>query len=233
MRLSTWPTDDGVGHLVILQHDAVPSATELSAWIDRARRRGFHTLRTGALFPDAARITLDAGFRPVDSLVLLHLDFDHLDLDRPDPADDFGGGTRLSRLWSRHHRAAAELDQEAFGTPWGNSARSLADIRRATPAHRARRVGSSRRLDAFAISGAGGRTGYVQRVAVRPDRRRAGLATELVADALDWMRSRQLTSALVNTGATNDAALALYERFGFRRLPERLTVAELSLGATP
>ncbi len=47
------------------------------------------------------------------------------------------------------------------------------------------------------------------------------------ADAIEWMRARQLTSALVNTGIDNGPALALYERFGFRRMREQLVIAEL------
>jgi ribosomal protein S18 acetylase RimI-like enzyme len=223
MRLDVWPTDSTVGHLIVLEHDAVPSPDELANWIERARRRGFRALRTGALFPDAASSVVDAGFRPLDSLVLLRVDLDGL---------GHGGesaGARVTRLWARHHPAAAHVDQLSFGAAWGNDAQSLADIRRATPAHWARRVGSGRRVDAFAISGAGGRTGYVQRLAVHPDHRRSGIANALVHDALAWMGARGLSSALVNTGEDNTAALALYERWGFRRLADRLTVAELDL----
>jgi [ribosomal protein S18]-alanine N-acetyltransferase len=225
MRLDAWPSDPSVGHLIVLEHDAVPSSDELAGWIERARRRDFRVLRTGALFPDAAFAVLEAGFRSLDSLVLLRIDLDDpAALDTPRPT-----GVRVTRLWARHHPAAAEVDRISFGATWGNDVRSLADIRRATPAHWARRVGSGRRVDAFAISGAGGRTGYVQRLAVHPDHRRSGIANALVHDALVWMRARGLSSALVNTGEGNAPALALYERWGFRRLGDRLTVAEFDL----
>ncbi|CAN5415161.1 hypothetical protein BH23ACT3_BH23ACT3_10160 [soil metagenome] len=216
-----------MGHLIVLEHDAVPSSDELAYWIERARRRGFRVLRTGALFPDAASAVLEAGFRLLDSLVLLRIDLDDpTALDAP-PQNGARGGVRVTRLWARQHEAAAAVDRVSFGATWGNDARSLADIRRATPAHWARKVGASRGVDAFAISGAGGRTGYVQRLAVHPDQRRSGIANALVDDAIAWMRSRGLSSALVNTGEDNTAALKLYERWGFRRLGDRLTVAEL------
>jgi ribosomal protein S18 acetylase RimI-like enzyme len=218
-----------VGHLIVLEHASVPAPDELGDVIERARRRGFRVLRTGALFPDAACAVLEAGFRPIDSLVLLRIDLDGPGaLDAPELVGA-RGSVRVSRLWARHHSAAAEVDRVSFGATWGNDARSLADIRRATPAHWARKVGTSRGVAAFAISGAGGRTGYVQRLAVHPDQRRAGIANALVHDALVWMRSRGLSSALVNTGEENAAALGLYERWGFRRLGDRLTVAELDL----
>jgi len=212
---------------MVLEHGAVPDENELAVWIRRARRRGFRSLRTGALFPDATRSVLGAGFHAIDSLVLLRIDLAAVAPAMPRPRAD--GQHRVTRLWARHHAAAAALDRQAFGPMWGNDTRSLADIRRATPAHWARRVGPGRCVDAFAISGAGGRTGYVQRLAVHPDRRREGLAGALLNDSLEWMRARGLDSALVNTGATNEAALELYERWGFQRLDDHLTVAELDL----
>jgi ribosomal-protein-alanine N-acetyltransferase len=77
----------------------------------------------------------------------------------------------------------------------------------------------------FAISGWGGHTGYVQRVAVHRDHRRRGVARALVIDALAWMSALPLTAAYVNTGIDNTAALALYEDLGFERLDERLVIA--------
>ena len=77
-----------------------------------------------------------------------------------------------SRAW--HHSRAAEVDQDAFGRIWGNDAASVADIRLATPHHRARMVSDGGRMAGFAISGWGGNTGYVQRVAVHHEHRRRG-----------------------------------------------------------
>ncbi|MEX2626804.1 MAG: GNAT family N-acetyltransferase [Ilumatobacteraceae bacterium] len=228
MRLEPWPTDPTVGHLVLLEYQSVPTVAEIDEMVERARRQGHVSVRTSALFPSATDVVLEAGFEPLDSLALLRADL--LD-DAPDRTghdqtghDQSGTGAhRVRRLWATQHARAAGVDQLAFGPTWGYDARSLAATRRATPAHRARRVG---RIDGYAISGAGGSTGYVQRLAVRPDRQRQGIADTLVADALAWMRSRRIDSVLVNTGVDNVAALRLYERHGFRELPDRLTVAE-------
>jgi ribosomal-protein-alanine N-acetyltransferase len=84
-------------------------------------------------------------------------------------------------------------------------------------------------LVGFAISGAAADTGYVQRLAVAPDHRRAGLARLLVDDSLAWMRRRGANSAMVNTGVGNEAALALYDSIGFVRLDSELTIAELKV----
>ena len=58
---------------------------------------------------------------------------------------------------------------------------------------------------------------------------RTGLGLALVADSLGWMARWRVTSALVNTALDNDAALELYDRTGFVRLPTQLRVYERSL----
>ena len=131
-------------------------------------------------------------------------------------------------MWQRG--AAATVDTAAFGPEWGNDTDGLTEIERATPRHRSRWAGPAggRRttLAAMAISGAAGRTGYLQRIAVLPAAQRQGLGGALVADALGWMQSLGLAEVLVNTGVTNRPALELYARFGFVRLPDVLTIGE-------
>ena len=102
-------------------------------------------------------------------------------------------------------------------------------IRRATPIYRARQLSVEGQIVAFAISGAAGSTGYLQRLAVDPRHQRRGRGQSLVADALCWMHDRHLANALVNTAIGNVAALALYDQFGFRQRADRLTIAELDL----
>jgi ribosomal protein S18 acetylase RimI-like enzyme len=87
----------------------------------------------------------------------------------------------------------------------------------------------SRSLAGFAISGAAGDHGYLQRLAVDPTRRRQGIALALVVDALHWMQDLDLGTVLVNTGRSNEAALRLYESVGFERLDDELLIAELRL----
>ncbi len=111
---------------------------------------------------------------------------------------------------------AAALDQLAFAAPWANTASALGDIVAATPQARARCVHIDGEMVAFSICGRASRWGYVQRLAVHPDARRQGLAAQLLADALRWMRRRDVQRVLVNTAIDNVAALALYRA---QRLP--------------
>lgn len=233
-RLRPWSGDPRIGHLIFLDHGRLPTDAELAAALDRAARHRFTAVRTSAMFPAAAALLERIGFAPIDHLALLRLDaLGHRRLARP------ARPTRPLRPWQR--RAAAEVDRAAFGTEWGNDAGGLAEIQRATPRQRSRWVpgpsggrGHARahRLAGMAISGAAGRTGYLQRLAVHPHAQRTGLATVLVEDALGWMQRLGLTEVLVNTGVTNRPALELYQRMGFVRLPEVLTIAEYPFDTT-
>jgi len=221
-RMRQWPNDPTVAHLVFLDHLDVPTPAVVTAAIDHARRCGARAIRTSALFPPAADVVLAAGFEPIDHLALLRR---RLDTGAPpSPAT----ATRPLLPWQ--HAAAARVDRAAFGPLWGNDATALRDIRRATPDHRARGVRDGGDMVGFAISGAAREHGYLQRLAVDPARRRQGLATALVLDALRWMHDRGAMSALVNTGTSNDAALALYDGLGFERLDDVLVIAELRVG---
>jgi ribosomal-protein-alanine N-acetyltransferase len=59
---------------------------------------------------------------------------------------------------------------------------------------------------------------YVQNIAVVPDHRRRGLGARLLTALLDDARRRGFTKVGLEVRVDNDAAIALYERFGFRRV---------------
>ncbi len=104
----------------------------------------------------------------------------------------------------------------------------LAEVRTATPMHRARVVRGvgSLPIHGFLISGRAGRAGYIQRLAVHPDAQRRGIGSALLVDALMWLRRARTQQVFVNTHVENEAALLLYRAHGFRELPERLRVYE-------
>ena len=63
---------------------------------------------------------------------------------------------------------------------------------------------------------------HVLTVATSPDFRRRGLARALIAHTIDFAKARGGTTALLEVRPSNQAALALYESFGFvtaRRRP--------------
>jgi ribosomal protein S18 acetylase RimI-like enzyme len=224
-RLSRWPDDADVAHLVLLDHHMVPDRDHVESWVTDARAQGATTLRTGALFPPSAPAFLAAGFEVIDTLSLLELA-----LDDPAPArNNVQPDARLRRLRPSQLDDAAVIDRSAFPAPWANNSAALHDIVTATPRYRARCVRHNGQMVAFSISGRASTWGYLQRIAVDPSARRRGLAHLLVVDALDWMRRRNVERVLVNTATDNTAALALYQSLGFVERPERLTILERSL----
>ncbi len=223
-RMRQWPNDPTVAHLIFVDHQHVPTADTIGAAVEHARRKGARSIRTSALFPASAEAVVGAGFRTIDQLALLGLDLDDRLI-----AELGSPGHRIRTLHPWMHSRAAAVDQAAFGLMWGNDAAGLRDVRRATPAHHARMVTVERRIAGFALSGAAADSGYLQRVAVSPERRRRGIAHDLVVDALRWMHAQGRGRCLVNTGVDNEAALALYRRLGFERLTDVLTIAERQL----
>ncbi len=220
-RIGTWPYRPDVAHLVLLDHQMVPSDADVRSWIDTARRDGAVAIRTGALFPGSVGPFLAAGFGRIDELALLER-----------PLEEYRRRRREQRvrpLRRRHLDAAVRIDVSAFGPVWGNDRAALSDIMHATPFAHARSITVERTIVGFAMTGVAGKVGYLQRLAVDPACQRHGVGAQLVDDALAWMHHRGATTAMVNTAADNDAALALYDTFGFRRRADSLVLLELRL----
>jgi ribosomal protein S18 acetylase RimI-like enzyme len=230
-RLGKWPHDDSVAHVALLDHNMVPDSNDITKWIHEASLHGAKSIRTGALFPGAADAFEAAGFKPIERLSLFEHD---LSLSRPRTTTLRAAGSLrrkspLRRLRFADLDSAAIVDGLAFDSPWNNDASALEEICKATPHYRSRSIAEDGRIVAFAISGRTSSWGYIQRIAVDPDRRRAGLGRALVTDALDWMFRRKVRRAMVNTAADNSAATSLYTSVGFELCREPLVIFELTI----
>ena len=229
-RLAPWPYEPDVAQVVLLDHHMVPTIEAIGGWVAAARERNpqVRAIRTGAVFPQAAAAFRAAGFRPIDELTLLEAS-----LTQTSARSSRRSRFDTQRMRTAHHDDVAALDRRAFGDPWGNDVDSLNEISGATPQHRARIVTvtdahGTQRIGGFTLTGQAGAFGYLQRLAVDPDFRRAGIARRLVDDSLRWMRRRGAATAMVNTALDNDAALALYISCGFRPRTETLVILELA-----
>ena len=223
-RLRSWPNDPTVAHLIFVDHLSLPSPESVEAAVRRARSGGATAVRTSALFPRVAEVLDSVGFETIDQLVLLRRG---LTTSIVDDKSDLTHRLRPFHPW--HLPRAATLDQEAFGTKWGNDTASLREIRRATPHNHARLVRHGREIAGFAITGAALESGYLQRLSVGSAHRRQGIAHDLVLDSLQWMYARGLSAAFVNTGIDNQAALQLYDQLGFVALDDMLVITERRL----
>lgn len=69
-----------------------------------------------------------------------------------------------------------------------------------------------------------GPAGFIHDVAVREDSRRAGVATQLMQTAIDWLRERNAPRVILWTAAPNEVAQNLFRRLGFRETMVEMTM---------
>ena len=63
--------------------------------------------------------------------------------------------------------------------------------------------------------------GYISNVAVAPEARRRGVAGALIRELLRRAEEKELSFVTLEVRESNAAAIALYERFGFRSVGRR------------
>lgn len=190
--------------------------------------RGTRTVyRTPALHPNDAQWFADRGFGVVQSLVMLATECRPNQSVRDDAVTSWSWRKLRSRRGAETLPGVLALDTVAFPPPWHLSYDAFANACHATDHHTVLVAGGSDgNVHGFALTGRTASGAYLQRLAVHPDHRRAGVARLLVQRALSWAHRRGATTLYVNTEPGNEAALALYDSLGFRRLPELLHVLE-------
>lgn len=220
LRLGPWRGDRHRAVIAPLVSGRVLSRAAVGHALEMAERAGYDEVLTSALTPREAAPFLADGFAERERLHLLRHDL----FDLPDP-----GPTRLRRARARDRADVLEVDGAAFPPFWRLDDEGLTEALTATPAVRFRVVVEPPAAG-YAVSGRAGTTGYLQRLAVRPDAQGRGLGRDLVVDALHWFVRRGAKDALVNTQEINEGALALYEALGFRRMDHGLAVFSRSVG---
>lgn len=225
-RVQQWSFQPETAQLVMYQQRRLPSVDDLRRWSQELADLGYTRLRTTAVTGHAVGRLETVGFDVLQELLLLEHCAPRDAVARATPPAR-ARAEATGRLLVAEHRRASAIDTAAFGRQWSLDEVAIHDVCSATPRHRARAGGDP--LAAYAITGRDGRQGFLQRLAVHPDAQRRGLGSALVLDALRWSARWRVERVLVNTPTDNSAALALYEGFGFRRLPERLRVYERDL----
>lgn len=227
-RAGPWRGDGRIAYLAPLPQGPPPSVEFLRRCLDTLTARGYTAVLTSALAPAESQAFFAVGFVEQERLRLLSHDLRRLPEAPP-------AALRKGREadWPR----VLEVDASAFDRFWRLDRDGLDEALAATPLSRFRVANAAglRGLNAestvvgYAVSGRAGAEGYLQRLAVAPSQRRAGLGTALVVDGLRWMKRWKVRRAVVNTQLGNEAALALYLRLGFVPEPSDLAVLHADL----
>jgi len=214
--IGPWHDDPDVAYVAV-----APSGTPLVSraaverCLDHLVGTGYRHAVTAALHGNDAHVFGTAGFEPRERLHVLRHDLGG-DLPTADP--------RLRRARRRDRPAVLDIDTRAFDNFWHLGPDGLDEALNATASVRFRVVEEDGVVLGYAVTGRALDIGYLQRLAVDPDRARQGIGTALVVDSLRWLRRRRGRVMLVNTQESNSTALALYERLGFRLDGAHLTV---------
>jgi GNAT superfamily N-acetyltransferase len=223
LRVGPWRGDSSIAQIVP-SAGQLPAPAAIERCVGELAAKGYRSALTSALTYTEQQPFLDTGFVVHERLHLLRHDLQSFPPNRP--ATDIPLRVRRGRRGDRD--GALAVDRAAFSPFWRFDRRGLDDARAATPSSRFRVVGDGRVIG-YAVTGRAGAVGYLQRLAVFPDRQRRGLGRALVLDGLHWAKRRGATSLLVNTQESNRAAVELYEHLGFTREAHGLAVLELPL----
>ena len=226
-RIGPWHADGGVAHLSLPPRAGSPATEDLRAAVEAVQARGYRSVITSALEEGETEPFDALGFAELDRLQVLVHDLDGVDgMRRGGP--DLPPGTKLRRGRRGDREHALAVDAAAFPDFWRLDAEGLADAEAATPHSRFRVATTGGRVIGYAVTGRGGESGFLQRLATDSGARRRGVATALVHDALIWCERRRCEQVFVNTQVSNEGALALYRHLGFRATPNDLVVLSWS-----
>ena len=220
-RAGPWRGDGRIAYLAPLPQGPLPSVGFLHRCLDTLAARGYTEVLTSALAPAEARSFFAVGFVEHERLRLLSHDLRRLPAppagpERP-PERGAGaerrperGAAALRRGRQADWARVLEVDASAFDRFWRLDRDGLDEALAATPITRFRvALDPAGAVVGYAVSGRAAAEGYLQRLAVHPSQRRAGLGSALVIDGLRWMRRWKVRRAVVNTQLGNEAALGL------------------------
>lgn len=220
VRVRPWRGDTATAECSATPIGSIVSSGMVAEAAEAARAQGFVRAVTPAMPPYEWRPYLDAGFTIREHLHLLGHDLAAI----PEQPD-----VKLRRARRSDLDTIIAVDHRAFGEFWRLDEPALREAARATAVARQRVAVVDDTVVAYALYGRSRDRGYLQRLAVDPDRAGAGIGTALVVDGLRWLRRRRIREVLVNTQESNERAVRLYEHLGFTNRPGGLAVLEADL----
>lgn len=236
VRVRPLPTSPHHGLLLITgSHGSdlsLPATDILVDWLDTLREWGYHRIRTSALSPAVADRLHDIGFITVQDLVLLHRE---MSIPLPEDEEKIGSisSLRLRAPYSLLQKSVLnhllEIDRASFGDAWCMDEKSFHEALTATHKTKIFVLKTDGEIVGFIIVGITSTNAFIQRLAVHPNARRTGVASQLLITALKWIQKKHCTRVVVNTEILNHAAISLYSRFEFSNMEHGLEVLEREL----
>ena len=197
LRVAIWRGDDRTAVVSLRPDQRTPAPSLIRECLEELGRQGLSQVVTSALGPPERDVFLAAGFEVRERLHLLSHDLMHW--------PDSRATVRLRRARAADRARVLALDRRAFDQFWGMDDAGLSEALEATPISRFR-VAVDNQVAGYGVFGRAGDRGYVQRLAVDPDRVRRGIGTRLLADGLRWMHRHHVRRAMVNTQEGNEPA---------------------------
>lgn len=111
------------------------------------------------------------------------------------------------------------VENLAFEQLWRHDAASFLDVARAYPYFVVAEDSSG--IIGYQFNTFDATTGYLVRIAVHPRAEGQGVGTRLMAEAIRYFERQHVWKIALNTEEQNTRAHALYEWFGFQRVPQR------------
>ncbi len=169
-------------------------------------------LVTRMLAPEAAPFFAGAGFTPYKTILLLEGDARSAAAPRR-----AGHGFRVRRYRPPDLEEVLRVDGAAFDPFWKLDAWNLRSISRYCDLNNFLVAEGEEGLEGYCIAGTNRLSGFIQRLAVRPERQGRGLGTDLLRRQAAWARGKGARALLVNTQEENVTAQRLYRKAGFDR----------------
>jgi ribosomal protein S18 acetylase RimI-like enzyme len=182
------------------------SSEFLRAVADHLAPKGSGVVFSPALYPDATRVWVKAGFEPFGRLDVMQM---RLGPGITPPRHQIDATRNPS--WA----SLIAIDSLAFEGFWRMGEAGLIEAMRATPRSVVLEARFDGELVGYALAGAQTMLSFLQRVAVAPEFAGQGVGTSLVRASMAWATARGSRVMVLNVRPENDRARVLYEREGF------------------
>ena len=221
-KYSPWKSESSYGLIVPLKGTLDQHAVlEVSKFMMELE---YSEIFTSPLTPEEKSQFLEFGYMVEETLILMKRSFD-IPLQTQDRK-------KLSthKLRKKDLDGILKIDHASFDSFWQFDENAFLNAKKATPYARLRVVKKNNQIAGYAITGAGIKEGFIQRLAIFPDHQNGGFGTLLLNDGLDWLHRKGVSNVWVNTQPTNLAAINLYKKLKFEISKDELSVLRFSSG---